>query len=132
MQQKPIILFDGLCNLCEGAVQFVLKHDDDKNFLFASLQSETGQQLLKQFNFPLENFNSFVLLQNNNVYLRSTAALLVAKQLSGTIKFIYLFIIVPAFIRDWVYNWIAKRRYKWFGKKEACIVPTPELKARFL
>lgn len=132
MQQKPIILFDGLCNLCEGAVQFVLKHDDDKNFLFASLQSETGQQLLKQFNFPLENFNSFVLLQNNNVYLRSTAALLVAKQLSGAIKFIYLFIIVPAFIRDWVYNWIAKRRYKWFGKKEACIVPTPELKARFL
>lgn len=132
MQQKPIILFDGLCNLCDGAVQFVLKHDDDKNFLFASLQSETGQQLLKQFNFPLENFNSFVLLQNNNVYLRSTAALLVAKQLSGAIKFIYLFIIVPAFIRDWVYNWIAKRRYKWFGKKEACIVPTPELKARFL
>ena len=91
MQQQPIILFDGLCNLCDGAVQFVVKHDDDKNFLFASLQSETGQQLLKQFNFPLENFNSFVLLQNNNVYLRSTAALLVAKQLSGAIKFIYLF-----------------------------------------
>ena len=132
MQQHPIILFDGLCNLCDGAVQFVVKHDDDKKFLFASLQSESGQQILKQFNLPLENFNSFVLLQNNNVYSRSTAALLVAKQLSGAIKLIYFFIIVPAFIRDWVYNWISKRRYKWFGKKEACIVPTPELKARFL
>ena len=132
MQQQPIILFDGLCNLCDGAVKFVIKHDADKKFLFASLQSENGQKLLKQFNLPLENFNSFVLYQNNKVYSKSTAALNVAKQLNGAIKFIYLFIIVPAFIRDSVYNWISKRRYKWFGKKETCIIPTPELKARFL
>lgn len=132
MQQQPIILFDGLCNLCDGAVQFVIKHDTDEKFLFASLQSENGQKLLKQFNLPLKNFNSFVLLQNNKIYSKSTAALFVAKQLNGAIKFIYLFIIVPAFIRDSVYNWISKRRYKWFGKKEACIIPTPELKARFL
>ena len=132
MQQQPIILFDGLCNLCDGAVQFVIKHDTDEKFLFASLQSENGQKLLKQFNLPLKNFNSFVLLQNNKIYSKSTAALFVAKQLNGAIKFIYLFIIVPAFLRDSVYNWISKRRYKWFGKKEACIIPTPELKARFL
>lgn len=132
MQQQPIILFDGLCNLCDGAVQFVIKHDGDKKFLFASLQSENGQKLLEQSNLPLENFNSFVLLQNNKVYSRSTAALIVAKQLNGAIKFLYLFIIVPAFIRDFVYNWISKRRYKWFGKKDDCMIPSPELKARFL
>ena len=132
MQQQSIILFDGLCNLCDAAVNFVIKHDVEKNFLFTSLQSDVGQKLLKKYNLPLENFNSFTLIQNNEVYTQSTAALKVAKQLKSGIKFIYIFIIIPPFIRNAIYNWIAKNRYKWFGKKEVCLIPTPELKARFL
>lgn len=132
MKDSPIILFDGLCNLCNGAVQFVIKNDAEKKFLFTSLQSEAGQQLLKQYKLPAENFNSFTLIQDGKVYVKSSGALKVAKQLTGPIKLLYVFIIVPAFIRDAVYNWIAKNRYKWFGKKESCMLPSPELKERFL
>ena len=132
MQKQSIILFDGLCNLCDAAVNFVIKHDFEKNFLFTSLQSDVGQKLLKKYNLPLENFNSFTLIQNNEVYTQSTAALKVAKQLKSGIKFLYIFIIIPPFVRNAIYNWIAKNRYKWFGKKEVCLIPTPELKARFL
>lgn len=129
---SPIILFDGICNLCNSSVQFVLKHDKQKQFRFASLQSDAGQLLLKKYNLPETNFNSFVLLQNDNAYLKSTAALMVAKQLSGFIKILYAFIIVPAFIRNGVYNIIATNRYKWFGRRASCMLPTPELKSRFL
>jgi predicted DCC family thiol-disulfide oxidoreductase YuxK len=132
MHSKPIILFDGVCNLCNGAVQFVIAHDPQEKFLFASLQSEAGQQLLKQYQLPLTEFTSFVLIQQNKLYTKSTAALQVAKQITGAWSCLYLFIIVPRFIRDAVYNWIAQNRYRWFGKKDACMIPTPELKARFL
>ena len=132
MNSKPIILFDGICNLCDGAVQFIIKHDPDGIFLFASLQSEAGQNLLKQFQLPLENFNSFILLQNDKAYNKSTGALKVARQIKGAWSWLYIFMIIPKFIRDVVYNWIAKNRYKWFGKKDACMLPTPDLKARFL
>jgi predicted DCC family thiol-disulfide oxidoreductase YuxK len=132
MVQHPIILFDGICNLCNGAVQFIIKHDRDKKFLFASLQSETGQQLLKQFGLSLKKFNSFTLVQDDRVYTKSTGALKVARQISGGWKFLYAFIIIPAFIRDGIYSWIANNRYKWFGKKDSCMIPTPELQARFL
>ena len=132
MQQQSIILFDGLCNLCDGAVNFVIKHDIKKNFLFTSLQSDAGQILLKKYKLPLANFNSFILLKDDKVDTQSTAALKVAKQLKGGIKFLYVFIIIPPFIRNAVYKWIAKNRYKWFGKKEVCLIPTPELKSRFL
>ena len=132
MNSKPIILFDGICNLCDGAVQFIIKHDPDGIFLFASLQSEAGQNLLKQFQLPLENFNSFILLQNDKAYNKSTGALKVARQIKGAWSWLYIFMIIPKFIRDAVYDWIAQNRYKWFGKKDACMLPTPELKARFL
>ena len=132
MTKKPVILFDGVCNLCNNAVQFIIRHDPDEKFLFASLQSEFGQQLMKHYNLPLENFNSFILLQNNKVFNKSTGALKVAKQIKGSWKLLYIFIIVPKFIRDAVYTWIANNRYKWFGKKDACMIPTPQLKARFL
>ncbi len=132
MPKNPIILFDGVCNLCNNAVQFVIKHDTLKKFVFASLQSQKGQALLQQYNLPLQSFNSFVLLQNEKVFLKSTAALNVAKQLNGAVKLLYGFIIVPAFIRNAVYNFIAKNRYKWFGKKESCMIPTPALQSRFL
>lgn len=132
MNSKPIILFDGICNLCDGVVQFVIKHDPENQFLFASLQSEAGQRLLKQYKLPVENFNSFILIQDEKVYSKSTGALKVARQIKGVWSWLYIFIIIPAFIRDAVYSWIAQNRYKWFGKKEACMIPTPELKARFL
>ncbi len=132
MKDEPIILFDGVCNLCNGSVQYVLKHDKKKLFRFASLQSDSGQQLLKKYKLPYNNFNSFVLLQNEKAYLKSTAALMVAKQLRGFTQILYAFIIVPTFIRDAVYNLISKNRYKWFGKKESCMVPTTELQSRFL
>ena len=130
--QKPIILFDGVCNLCNNSVQFVIRHDKTSRFSFAALQSKTGQILLQRFNLPQQGFDSFVLIQNDKVFLKSTAALTVAKQLDGPVKLLYSFIIVPAFIRNAIYNFIAKNRYKWFGKKDYCMIPTPALKARFL
>lgn len=132
MKQSSIILFDGVCNLCNSSVQFVIKHDKDKKFMFASLQSTAGQLLLKQFDLPLQDFNSFILIENEKVFFKSTAALMVAKHLKGAVKLLYGFIVVPPFIRNGAYNFIAKNRYKWFGKKDSCILPTPELKARFL
>lgn len=132
MISKPIILFDGICNLCNGSVLFVIKHDPDKKFLFASLQSEAGQKLLTQYQLPVQNFNSFTLVQDDKVYIKSTAALKVVRQLKGACSWLYIFIIVPKFIRDAVYSLIAKNRYKWFGKKDTCMIPTPALKERFL
>jgi predicted DCC family thiol-disulfide oxidoreductase YuxK len=132
MNSSPTILFDGVCNLCNSSVQFVIKKDIDKIFQFASLQSDAGEKLLKQYNLSTSNFDSFILIQENKVYQKSGAALKVVKQLSGSIKLLYAFIVIPVFIRDAVYNFIAKNRYKWFGKKDECMIPTPELKARFL
>ena len=128
----PVILFDGICNLCNNAVQFVLKHDKKKLFRFASLQSDFGKSILIKYGLPPDNFNSFVLILNGKAYTKSTAALSVAKMLSGPMKLLYGFIIVPAFIRNGVYNVIANNRYKWFGKKESCMLPSPDVAARFL
>lgn len=128
----PVILFDGICNLCNNAVQFVLKHDKKKLFRFASLQSDFGKSILIKYGLPTDNFNSFVLILNGKAYTKSIAALSVAKMLSGPIKVLYGFIIVPAFIRNGVYNVIARNRYKWFGKKESCMLPSPDVAARFL
>ena len=131
MINKPVILFDGVCNLCSGSVQFILKRDKEKKFLFASLQSAYGQKLLQQFNLPADNFNSFILNQDGEIFIKSTGALKMFSQLKnwGWVK---IFWIIPKFLRDSVYNLIAKNRYKWFGKKEECWLPTPDLKARFL
>ena len=131
VNNKPVILFDGVCNLCSGSVQFILKRDKEKKFLFASLQSVYGQALLKQLHLPTDTFNSFILYDGDEIFTRSTAALKMFSQLKGW-SWVKIFWIVPKFIRDAVYNLIAKNRYKWFGKKEECWVPTPELKARFL
>ena len=131
MNERPVILFDGVCNLCNGSVQFILKRDKEKRFLFASLQSAYGQKLLKQFNLPPNNFNSFILYQDGNLFTKSTGALMMFSQLKGW-KWTRIFKVVPRFIRDAVYGLIANNRYKWFGKQEACWLPTPELKSRFL
>jgi predicted DCC family thiol-disulfide oxidoreductase YuxK len=131
VNNNPVILFDGVCNLCSSSVQFILKRDKEKKFLFASLQSNYGQDLLKQLDLPIDTFNSFILYEERKIYTRSTAALKIFSQLKGW-RWVKIFLIVPKFIRDGVYNLVAKNRYKWFGKKEECWVPTPELKARFL
>jgi predicted DCC family thiol-disulfide oxidoreductase YuxK len=129
---ESIILFDGVCNLCNGAVQFVIKRDKKKCFCFASLQSSQGRKLLEQYNLPLTDINSFILIEHRQVYTGSTGTLRVAKKLNGFWPLLFAFIIVPKFIRDRIYNWVAKNRYKWFGKKDTCMIPTPELRARFL
>ena len=132
MNTQPVILFDGICNLCNKSVQFVIRHDAHAIFRFASLQSNTGKQLLQQYGITDERIQSFVLIKNNRAFTKSTAALLVAKQLSGPIKLIYAFILVPTCIRDAVYKLIAKNRYKWFGRKDSCMVPAKSLENRFL
>ncbi len=129
---QPIILFDGVCNLCNGAVQFIIRHDKKNTFMFTSLQSETGQKLLAQYNFPPDELNSFILIENNKAYTRSTGALKVAKKLNGIFPMLYSFIIIPKILRDSIYDLVARNRYKWFGKKDECMIPTPQLKARFL
>ncbi len=132
MNPHPIILFDGICNLCNGAVQYVIRHDPQGRFLFASLQSESGQQLLAEHQLQQTDFNSFVLIEGNKVFTKSTAALRVAKKLEGFIRLLGGFIFVPSFLRDGVYDIIAKNRYRWFGKKDTCMLPTPDLSSRFL
>jgi predicted DCC family thiol-disulfide oxidoreductase YuxK len=129
---RKILLFDGVCNLCNGAVQFVIKRDKNARLKFASLQSEAGQKLLKEFHLPENEFESFVFIDGDKAYTKSTAALQVAKNLGSFWKTFYAFIIIPKPIRDFAYSLIAKNRYKMFGKRESCMIPTPELKSRFL
>jgi predicted DCC family thiol-disulfide oxidoreductase YuxK len=129
---RSVVLFDSVCNLCNRSVQFIIRKDKKKQFLFASLQGKTGQEVLKKFNLPADNFNSFILVEGGHVYTRSTAVLRMLRKLGGSWKLFYGFIIVPKFIRNAVYNWIAKNRYAWYGKRDECMVPTPELKERFL
>jgi predicted DCC family thiol-disulfide oxidoreductase YuxK len=132
LKNKTILLFDGYCNLCHSSVQFVLKHEKKQELYFTSLQSKIGLEILKYYNIDTNSIDSLVLIEKNKAYIKSTAALTLAKHLKGLYKFGYIFIIVPAFIRNWVYDYIAKNRYKWFGKKDSCIVPDENLAKRFL
>jgi predicted DCC family thiol-disulfide oxidoreductase YuxK len=131
-KDKSIILFDGVCNLCNSSVNFIIKNDEKQTFLFASLQSDAAKEILLQFSSNKIDFKSILLIKNGIIYDKSTAVLLIIKQLSNYYKFLYAFIIIPAFIRDMVYNFIAKYRYKWFGKNESCMIPSVSLKNRFL
>lgn len=130
--QQPVILFDGVCNLCNNVVQFIIKRDKKDIFRFASLQSNFGEEVLQKFQLPPNSLNSFILFQHGKVYTKSTGALMVAKQLPGVWSLLYFFMIVPPFIRNAVYNYAANNRYKWFGKKEECWVPTQELQKKFI
>ena len=131
LPSHPIIFFDGVCNLCNRSVQFVIKRDKEGIFRYASLQSASGQQILNEYSLPQDHFNSFILFDNGKIYTRSDAALRVSSQLKGW-KWTRVFRIVPRFVRDAVYNLIARNRYKWFGKREECMLPKPEWKERFL
>jgi predicted DCC family thiol-disulfide oxidoreductase YuxK len=132
MDNNKIVLFDGVCNLCNSSVQFIIKHDKKKQFLFASLQGEFGQEVLKKNNFSTESLNTLILIEGDKIFTRSTGVLRMMKHLGGGWSLLYGFIIFPKFIRDAVYNWVSKNRYKWFGKKDECMIPTKELKERFL
>ncbi len=131
-KKEAIILFDGVCNLCNSSVQFILKHDNKNQFLFGSLQSDAAQKLLLQFNRENDKMMSLVLLEDDEFYDKSTAALRIGKKLRAPWNFLYFFIIIPKAIRDSVYNFIANNRYKWFGKRDSCITYNGEYKNRFI
>jgi len=128
----PVVLFDGVCNLCENSVQTIIKKDARGKFRFASLQSKVGQAYLKKFNRPTEDLDTVILVEGGRYYTKSSAALRIIKGFKGLWPLMYGVIIIPKFIRDKVYSYIAKNRYKWYGKKDQCMMPTPELKALFL
>jgi len=129
---NPVILFDGVCNFCNGAINFVLKQDKKEIFRFAPLQSEAGKKLLQQYNLSTKEFDSFVLIDNGKVYKKSAASLRVMNKLPWYWKEAQILWIVPGFIRNAIYDFIATNRYKWFGKKEQCMIPTPEMRSRFV
>jgi predicted DCC family thiol-disulfide oxidoreductase YuxK len=132
MKQQPVILFDGVCNFCNSSVNFVIKKDKKAVIQFAPLQSEKGRLFLRQFNLPPFEMKSFIFIEDGKMYMQSTAALRVCRYLKGLWPLCYGFIIVPKFIRDGIYNWIAKNRYKWFGVREQCMIPSPDVRSRFI
>jgi predicted DCC family thiol-disulfide oxidoreductase YuxK len=129
---RPVILFDGVCNLCNGSIQFVIKRDSKARFRFASLQSDMARDLVKPFGKDPAQLDSILLVHNGKLYQKSRAALEIVRRMRGAWPLLYGLVIIPPFIRDVVYNWVARNRYRWFGKQESCMVPTPDLKERFL
>ncbi|MDM5299297.1 thiol-disulfide oxidoreductase DCC family protein [Bacillus pumilus] len=127
-----LILFDGVCNVCSGAVQFVIKRDPNERMMFASLQSDMGQRILQEHGLPLDEFNSFIYIEDGTLYMKSTGILKAARHLKGIYRWSYLLLVIPRPLRDWVYQLIAKNRYKWFGQRTSCMMPTPNIKKRFL
>ncbi|HIB47827.1 MAG TPA: thiol-disulfide oxidoreductase DCC family protein [Flavobacteriaceae bacterium] len=131
-KQHKIILFDGVCNLCNSSVTFVIKRDTNDVFRFAALQEAPGQALIKKHGIDPAETDSIILVSGDKAYTKSTAALKIARQLGGGYPLLYAFMIVPKFIRNWMYDYVAKNRYRWYGKKESCMIPTPELRSKFL
>ncbi|RIV69042.1 thiol-disulfide oxidoreductase DCC family protein [Flagellimonas aequoris] len=132
-ENKKIILFDGVCNLCNGSVQFVIKRDKKDVFRYAAIQSEVGEQLITERHIDTNQVDSIILIEPGVAYFtKSDAALEIAGELGGLWKLTSIFKWIPKSIRDVIYDFVARNRYKWFGKQESCMIPTPELKAKFL
>lgn len=132
-ENKKIVLFDGVCNLCETSVQFIIKHDKKDLFRFVAIQSELGQEIVKNIGIDTSKIDSIILYEPSKAYYyKSQAALNIAKNLTGWISIVGIFTFLPTSFSDLIYDYIAKNRYKWYGKKESCMIPTPELKAKFL
>lgn len=129
---QRIVLFDGICNFCNFWIQFALKRDSKEKLLFTSLQGETAKKLLPQYGIDPAILTSVIFIDNGKVYKESSAALRVCRYLDGGWKLLYVLILIPPFLRDYTYQWIGKNRYKWFGKKETCMLPTPAQRKRFL
>jgi predicted DCC family thiol-disulfide oxidoreductase YuxK len=128
----PVILFDGECNLCSWSVQFIIKRDPLARFQFAALQSPAGQRLLAERGIDTRGIDSVVLIEGAAWYARSDAALRIARRLSGLWPLLGALLVVPRPLRDWAYDIVARKRYRWFGRAESCMLPTPELRGRFL
>ena len=128
---NPVVLFDGVCNFCNRMVNFAIRNDRKAKLKFAPLQSAAGQQLRTQFKVP-PSIDTVILIDDDRVYTYARAAIRICKYLSWPAKLLYVFVIIPRFISQPVYKWFARNRYRWFGKKESCMVPTPELRERFL
>lgn len=132
-QDKKIILFDGVCNLCDSSIQFIIKHDKKDIFRFVALQSEIGLEIINHIGIDTSKIDSILLYEPGKAYYyKAQAALKIAKELGGIYTAISWFSILPNFLTNTIYDYIARNRYKWYGKKEACMIPTPELKAKFL
>ena len=130
---KKIILFDGVCNLCNRTVQFVIKHDKKDEFRFTTLQGEIGKQLVKERHIDTDTVDSIILIEPGIAYYtKSTAALKIGASFGGAWKLLYVLDLIPSSLSDIVYDFVARNRYKWYGKKDACMIPTPELKDKFL
>lgn len=127
-----IILFDGVCNFCNDGVNYIIKHDSENYFKFAPLQTEIAESLLKKYGINKEETDSVILIENGQTYTHSNAALRISRHLDGFRRLFYGFVIVPKFIRDFFYKQFAKYRYTLFGKKETCMIPTPEIRQKFL
>jgi predicted DCC family thiol-disulfide oxidoreductase YuxK len=132
LADHAIILFDGVCNLCNASVNFVLDRDADGYFRFGALQSDEARLLLGQWEYPPDYLDSIVLIEDGQLYRESDAALRIARHLTGAWPLLYHLRWIPRFVRDAAYAWIARNRYRWFGRRDVCRIPTPELKSRFL
>ena len=130
-EENPIVLFDGVCNYCNSMVNFAIKWDTKKQLRFAALQSEAGTFLREKYKID-SSVDSVVFIEKGKAFIYSSAALHICKYLGFPVKFLYGFIVVPGFIREGIYKWIARNRYKWFGKKETCMIPSKEVKELFL
>jgi len=127
-----IVIFDGVCNLCARSVQFILRHESEPRFQFSPVQSAAGARLLTAHGYSAANVATFVFLSEGKVYTRSTAALRIARHFKGPWQLLRALWIVPRPLRDLLYDLVARNRYSWFGKSDSCLMPTPELSARFL
>ncbi len=129
---SPLILFDGTCNFCNSTINFVIRKENTNVIKFTTLQSDKGQAVLKQFGWPTDDFKSFLFIENDHLYSHSTGALRVCKYLKKPWKWASIFLYLPKWLRDPFYNVVAKNRYKWFGTRDTCMIPTPEIRAKFL
>ncbi|GHB35205.1 thiol-disulfide oxidoreductase DCC family protein [Mongoliitalea lutea] len=127
-----IVLFDGVCNLCNNSVDFIIRRDTKNVFKVGAIQDAHTQKLLDSYEIPADYLDSLIYIHKDQVYFKSRGALEIARNLGGLWPILYGLIIIPAFIRDPIYDWIARNRYRWFGKKETCRLPTPEERAKFL
>ncbi len=132
MDGRSIILFDGVCNLCNGFVNFLIDRDRQNRFRFGSLQSERVKELLQPFHYSASELSTVLLLQDNQLYSRSTAVLKIFRQMPGAWPLLYAFIILPRPFRDYFYDLVARNRYRMFGRRDACRIPTPELQTKFV
>ena len=130
--ETAIVLFDGVCNFCNATINWVIRNDKRGYFRLAPLQSEAGERLQAEYGFDPRQHETFILIENGKPYDRSTAALRMVRKLGGLYPLAYAFIVVPRPVRDLVYTWIARRRYRWFGRRDECMIPSPEVRERFL